>query len=484
MPILPTRFHLRFRPFGRSLGLLSRWDWAVLAALVVCRLVLIAAVSGEPERMLMGDSRGYEGLALGLLEHGAYVDAYGDARVPLSRPPGYPAVIAATYAVVGRHLVAPVLWNVFGAALTYLGVLALLRRLGVGRAEGEGPSRLVGALFAADLAWLLYSKELTTEPLFTPLLIGALLLAIGGARDGSARGRLVRLAAAGGLVGAAALVKPIALYFPVVLAPWAAVEAWRAGSRRGQTWGTRGVAGGLAVVLGAAMLVGPWVAYNAHTWGAPTFTQLQNDNLLFGHAAFVEADRLGITHLESKERLFQELQQRLGAPLGPDAPPVAPDRLDQAKGALARDVLSAEPALYVRALLRGAAATFLDPGRLVLARTLGGNADIGLTNTLARDGLWGTARRLLREQPLTVLLLGPYGLLLASVLGLAVLGIPRAFRADAAVALLLFLTAAYLVALGGPHGYARFRLYVFPFELVALHFGVQAVRARWQLRRQ
>jgi 4-amino-4-deoxy-L-arabinose transferase-like glycosyltransferase len=445
------------------------WVWGVLATLIAMRLVLIAAVAGVPEQMLMGDSLGYEGLALGLLERGHYEDVYGNAGAAISRPPGYPALIAATYALTGRHLVAPVLWNVVGTALTYLALLALLGRLGVRR-----PSRFVGAAFVLDLAWLLYSKELVTEPIFTPLLLGALLLAIDGTRAPTTRGALVRCAGAGVALGVAALVKPIALYLPLVLALWIAGAAWRLAGPR------RAIAGGLALLLGAAVCIGPWVAYNAHRWGAPTFTRLQNDNLLFGHAAFVEADRLGLTHLEAKQLLFDRLQDRLGARLGPGAPPVAADRLDEAKGALARDVLAGAPLLYTRALLRGAAATFLDPGRLVLARTLGGDTSIGLTNTLAREGLVGTVRLALGQAPVMVAAMGAYGLFLAVVLALALVGIPGAFRSDAAVALLLFVTAAYLVALGGPHGYARFRLYVFPFELAALHFGVRAVGMRWR----
>ena len=449
----------------------ARWDWGVLAVLVVLRLVLIAAVAGAPEKMLMGDSLGYEGLALGMLEDGRYEDAHGNPLTALSRPPGYPALIAATYAVFGRHLVAPVLWNVLGTALTYLALLALLRRLAVPR-----PSRLVGLAFGLDLAWLLYAKELTTEPTFTPLVLGALLLAIDGARAREARGALGRFAGAGAAIGLAALVKPIALYLPAVVAGWAGVVAWR------EHGAGRGLAGALALTLGAALLVGPWMAYNAERWGTPTFTRLQSDNLLFGHAAFVEADRLGLTHLEAKSLLFDRLERRLGASLAPGAPPVDAERLDAVKVALAREVLAGSPALYLRALLRGAAVTFLDPGRLVLARTFGGDTSIGLTNTLAREGLIGTARRVLEESPGTVLAMALYGAFLAAVLALALLGLPGAFRADVAVAALLFLTAAYLVALGGPHGYARFRLYVFPFELAALHFGVRAVQARWRTR--
>ena len=441
----------------------------MLALLIGLRLLLIGAVASAPEKMLMGDSLGYEGLALGLLEHGHYEDAYGNPSAALSRPPGYPALIAATYAVTGPRLVAPVLWNVAGTALTYLALLALLRRLGVQR-----PSRWVGAAFVLDLAWLLYSKELVAEPVFTPLLLGALLLAIDGARAPTARLALACCVGAGMTLGLAALVKPIALYLPLVVAPWVAGVAWRAAGAQ------RGLAGGLVLLVGATLFVGPWVAYSAERWGAPTFTRLQNDNLLFGHAAFVEADRLGLTHLEAKQLLFDRLQDRLGARLGPDAPPVDPARLDAAKGMLAREVLAGAPLLYVRALLRGAAATFLDPGRLVLARTLGGDTEIGLTNTLAREGLVGTVRHVFGQAPAMVLVMGAYGLFLATVLALALAGLPGAFRADAATALLLFLAAAYLVALGGPHGYARFRLYVFPFELAALHFGVSALRVGWR----
>ncbi|MDX1532016.1 MAG: hypothetical protein R3362_10870, partial [Rhodothermales bacterium] len=107
---------------------------------------------------------------------------------------------------------------------------------------------------------------------------------------------------------------------------------------------------------------------------------------------------------------------------------------------------------------------------------------IGLTNTVAREGLWGTFLLLLRKDPAQTVPLVLYLGLLGCVVAVAALGIGPAFRRAPAVAWLCLLAGGYLLVLGGPHGYARFRLYVFPFLLVAVHFGAVWLTARWPYR--
>lgn len=453
----------------RFLAGLSRWDVAVLAWLVLTRLAIIAVVYPDRARMFNGDSPLYEGLALSLLRGEGYMYAPLGPFADLVRPPGFPAFILANYATFGTNPLFPILWNVVFVAAVYLGVRALVARM------GQRLHPAVGAVLGLDLAWWLYSKELVTEPLFTALLLGGVLLVLRGAE----RGRAGALAGAGLVFGLCALIKPIALYLPVVLA------AYLAGRAVAERWGWRPALLRAAVLVGAfVVVVAPWFVRNAVVHGTPVFTSLQSGNLLGGHAAFVWADLHGLTHEAAKDDLYRRVDEQLAASFwDPGAAPVAAQQAAQA--AVAREVLADHPFRYVKAIARGVAITLFDPGRLVLNRTFPREdpEQIGFTNTIAREGLWGTLRLLVQKDAAQAVPLLLYLGFLALVVAVAALGLGPAFRSAPVVAWLCLIVGGYLLVLGGPHGYARFRLYVFPFILVAFHFGAAWLQARWRSQR-
>jgi hypothetical protein len=449
---------------------LTRWDLGVLIWLALSRLLIILAVYPDRSRMFNGDSFLYEGLALSLLAGEGYTWAPHEPHSDLIRPPGYSAFVFLNYALFGPDPLAPILWNVVFVGLVYLGIRALLAQF------GQRAHPAVGAVFALDLGWLLYSKELLTEPLFTVLILGGLLLLVRGASGE----RPALIVAAGLAVGAGALVKPIALYLPVALVPWLVGWGIRSGWRPGVAAGRA-----LLLVAGLAVCVAPWYVRNAVVHGTPTFTSIQAGNLLGGHAAFVYADVEGLTHLEAHLALNAEVERRVVKRHGSlDAAPYA--ALEDARSTVAREVIGAYPLRYGRAIIRGVAVTLFDPGRLSLNRTLGRQdvREIGLTNTLARDGLWGTFQRLARDQPAVVFPLLAYLAFLGGVMAVAASGVPLAFRTAPPLAWLCLLVGGYLLVLGGPHGYARFRLYVLPFILVALHFGAVRIGVWWRGRQR
>lgn len=434
---------------------LERWEWGVLGALVLSRLLILAYAYPHQAKLFNGDSALYEGLARYLLKTGQYVYPPMEPRSDLIRPPGYPVFIALNYAVFGMgRLLFPLLWNVVGVCLTYLGIRKLLVLL------GQRPHPAVGVVFTLDLAWLLYSKEMVTEPIFTPLLLGAVIALIYGMRRGALRWHTASALA----LGVCALIKPIALYLPVLLVPYVLIV-----TRRWQP--------ALAFACVFLIVVGPWFARNAAKHDVASFTSVQNDNLLFAHGAFVYADARSLTHVQAKDTLYARLQRAVGG----DPKQQSYRRVNRAKGRLARSVLTGHPLLYAKAIARGMAITLLDPGRLVFNRTFPteDTERIGLTNIVARDGVWGAFLQLLRKDPRMVVALTTYLGFLAVVLGVSLLGVWRAWRlVDPRLFWLMVLVGGYLLVLGGPNGYARFRLYVFPFELLLLHFGVVRVIPR------
>ena len=472
----------------------------LIAVVLVSRLLLALLVWPDTHRLYNGDSPLYEQYALSMLETGRYLSpGYGSADTnpfaDMIRPPGYPLLLAAVYGVVGP---AAGPWVLFGLnTLAMCGVLALLlgllRRLKLDRAW---PMLLVIAL---DPAWWMYSKELVPEPWFVLLLTASVLAVYVGVQRAVAGGHpaevsgLRRAGAAlptegaygvqravarnespgfldrlpvwslfllGGLaLGLATWFKPITLYAPWLALPALTVALWYMGAGK-----RRPLALSALYLAGAMVFIFSWQLRNYQQHGSLAYTSIAAENILTGHAAFVLAAREGITHLEAQQRIRDAYARRYGGT--PQLETFAGE--EEAKRTLAREILAENRLLYVRTIVRGMVVTLMDPGRLVFTRTFRepDNAKIGLTNTLSREGLLGTVRILLREDPVLVVYAVAYMLFLGVFAMGSLVGAWWLGRRYPLLVLMLVAAVLYLWILGGPSGYARFRLYLMPFMVV------------------
>jgi 4-amino-4-deoxy-L-arabinose transferase-like glycosyltransferase len=225
-------------PIARARAVVARHpDALALAAIgVVASLVRLAFLYRVPV-LLSGDSQshflpGFD-LARGF-----------DFDPELRRPPGYALFVALVIHGLGEDLRALAFaQHVAGvgiALLTYL-----LGRLTFGRAAGLA----AGLLVAVNGSLILSGQSVMTETLFTLLLLATLALLLVAARGG----RWGWCLAAGALLGAAALTRPVAqLLVPLV------PLAFLLHDRR-----PRSVARGtLLVGAGALLLLGPWMLRN------------------------------------------------------------------------------------------------------------------------------------------------------------------------------------------------------------------------------
>lgn len=226
--------------------------WLVLVLAVVVRLGFDAA---NP-RPLVSDQADYDRIAWTIATRGVYED---EGAPTAYRPPGYTFFVAAIYRVAGRN---PDVVRAVQAVLdagTALLLFALLRRRSP-RAAWVGAT--IWAILPSAVA---YSGLLLSETLF------AFLAALLAARlDGAgARSGIERLAT-GLLLGALILVKPAAFLLLAALpfgpTLWGATLRQRA-----------------PVILGALLLVAPWMARNAIVLGVPTLTTSVGSNMLIGN---------------------------------------------------------------------------------------------------------------------------------------------------------------------------------------------------------
>ena len=207
------------------------WIAVVLAALCT-RLAFVAIM---PHRILWPDGLEYEAVAKSLLAHQGY-------GLQTLRPPGYPTLIAAVYALSGGSLLA---LRVVEALLGTLSV-ALVGAIGA-RAFGPVAGLIAAGIMAvhpvmAFLPSTQYSEN--TVVLFVTLAMGAVFAAF-------TRGAWWRWAIAGALFGLAALVRPTTAFLLPGLALGLALAL-------GATHRPR-VVPGLVAALGFVLVVAPWV---------------------------------------------------------------------------------------------------------------------------------------------------------------------------------------------------------------------------------
>jgi hypothetical protein len=418
---------------------------------LVSRLAISIWALQDPEtRMFNGDSALYEQIALSLLETGEYLaPGYGsadtDPMADMIRPPGYPLLIAAVYSVFGTGfwgMVGLLLLNLGGSVALFFGVMRMSGRAAHAHGahdEERGARRAplhVALILIFDLGLLLFSKEVLTEMVFAPLMVWFVV----GACGARPMETWARAALPSVMLGLATLLKPITFYLPWVMIPVLRYLGWK--------WSRIAM-----FVLIAAGIPFMWQARNVVTHGTFAYTSIAAENLMTGHAAIVLSAAEGLTHAAA----IDSVRAKYALLASPDDDF---NTMSDKKSAVAKEVLLDHPFIFVTQMAKGVAYTLFDPGREVWVRTFGASeADPGgLLQTMAKDGIVKSGWMLAKAYPFLVL----YVMFLCVVYVFAVRGFYRLWHEDRKLFVLLTVLIAYFLVLGGPLGYARFRLYVLP----------------------
>jgi hypothetical protein len=471
----------------------------LLFTIILLRFLSTWFVFPYADRLYNGDSWLYEQYAISMMETGEYLaPGYGkwehltgddpagvsfDPFADMIRPPGLPLVLWGIYEIVGPNL-GPWVFSVFNGLLSVpilVLILAFLRLFGMERYAK------VCWIFVVDPGWILYSKEILTEPMFVVILLAALFFGVLGLTrlfgehlPGDSRFSSFEhlppahlLGYSGLLFGLGTLFKPITLYVPLaaVLLFGILVLIRRDDFRMHGRWdGTLlkyVVSVALLFVISAQTVHFSWQLRNYLRHGSFAFTSIQAENLMTGHAAFVLSSVEGITHLEAQQRILDDFNHQ-----HPDHGVYTFDRLSQAKSNIARAYIWEHPGHYMAGIFRGMVVTIMDPGRLVLSRTLGleNVNEIGLTNILARDGVTGVLKTLFRNYPALTVYMILHLIWLGAILVVAAWGFLVFVRRFPVAGLTIGLLFLYLWGLGGPSGYARFRMYLLPMMVIFAAF--------------
>ncbi|HSY20855.1 MAG TPA: hypothetical protein VK841_02005 [Polyangiaceae bacterium] len=235
--------------------------WAAFAVALLVRLAVV--IWAHARFPAAGDGSYYDVFARRLASGLGYTKLWPDGVVTYVAhyPVGYPALLAAGYAVFGASgAVAMTINALLGAAAAF----AMHRLVNTPETDGGGRLCPLGAALAVGLhpALVSYTAAVMTEGVTASLLVIAVALA-GGAREGGGGSWRTRATlAAGAVMGIATLVRPQSLLLAPVFGALAAPRVWRAmGGTARARW--REAALGAAVVTAVAIAcVLPWTARN------------------------------------------------------------------------------------------------------------------------------------------------------------------------------------------------------------------------------
>jgi 4-amino-4-deoxy-L-arabinose transferase-like glycosyltransferase len=421
----------------------------VLTAIAV-RVALAATVwlaTRDPAAFTAPDTETYLNPARELLATGAYTSG---GQPEVVRTPGY-SLLLVPGLLLGRVEAVTVALQIALAALTVVGVYALA-------AEVLGSPRTAlaaAALYALDPLSIVYSSLLLTETLFTTVVVWATWLLARHARGGRARDLL-----AGTALLAAAYVRPLGYFLPFGAAAFAALHAAR--SRRWRALPRAAFACALA-----AALLAPWQLRNAAAADYGGFSAVRAQSLYFYDAGARLAREEGIP-LEAEHARMGWPGQEEYLRVHPEQRAWTPGQRFRYMEREAKRILSADLPESALVHLRGT-------GRVLLGT--GG----GELQSLFRAPVPGGdfAGRLARGRPAPADLLHlPGALSLLAVYVLAAWWLLRVRARWSAPMLLVLCIAAYMVAVVGPAGGARFRHPAMPAVCLAAGAGAAALRDR------
>ncbi len=420
----------------------------------------------------IGDSREYVALARNLAQHQTFSrDSVPPYRPEIFRTPAYPLLLAlplllAPHSTFTLHSSLLYLLLLVGLLLS-LATVWLTWKLAL-ELELTSTAAAVAALLVAlspNLAFL--SSKLISETLFAPLLLVCLLL-LNRFRQA---GRVPDLIAAGVCSGLLVLTRPIATFFPLLLAayvlslkgtvPTRGLSPKPAVRRRVPLWAP------LILLACASVVVAPWVIRNGIKTGRYIISTASEHNIYLYDAATVLAAQKGITIPQARDTMMAEATAKFG-PIDTNDEATMWQKL----AAIARPHFLAKPALAVPVWLFGVFADFLNPispGPLLIHA--GSSPAPGSANLLQSSlGLLAKGRFVDAFRTAWQVRVGGAPLFILVVLALAALfnliliwfGLASLFLRRSRSLLWLLLPILYFTLLTGTVGDARFRAPIEP----------------------
>ncbi len=423
----------------------------VLLAIVVRLAFMIAVQPWDQEvaerAILIGDATGYQRLALGIADSWDY-ESFGTFRTP-----GYPTFMATLYALFGPApwivLLAQVLLNCCAVVLLYLWADLVV---------GRKVALIAALLYAVEPHVVLYTSVLYSDTLFALCILAAMLSLTYGHR--TTRASFIFLC--GALLGAAALVKPVGQFFPIVAVGIVLLLPEAKAAFR--------LKAAFALVFAFALVISPWIQRNYQEYRHIGLATIQGSNLLEWNVAFAEVARTG-RPVDEVRADFAEIARERGAI--EDGNPFANSDIYTA---VAMDYIKANKMHYAARHLKGIANMYLNIATARFSSHLGLDTGDFDYRFFASPGTYRMVRGFLAAK-------APHEIIIAFILGgfllliymAGAVGLISLIRARKWVCLLIGLgVIVYFSAITGVIGLVRYKLPIIPFYLVFSAQGFEA----------
>lgn len=365
--------------------------------------------------------------------------AFGEPE--LFRTPGYAALLSIGVLFGHVEVITIALQILLSCVTTYL-VFCIANEL----FDDERTATWSAFAYSVEPLSIICCSWLLSETLFATVLAAALFFLLRFVK----RQRLLQLLLAAILFAAAAYVRPIGYFLPLILT--LVISLWSLIKHEWQF-----IKSALIFCVISFALLGLWQVRNYRQTGYSGFSVAADYNLYFHQVAALQAN--------AEQRPFYEVMEEMGfydrEKYFQEHPEQRSWTLAQRYEFMRREGLNAvwrAPATFAKIYLRGLAIALFDPGAAEYLRLFRLYPRSGrLLNTMVSEGLASVVVNIVTKQPLLFALSALFGLWLLVIYALACFGLK-----DQAITLplvLLLTTALYQLALsGGTLASGRFRM--------------------------
>ncbi len=301
----------------------KRTFWIVTGAALLFRALLLVGTGPDPRYALTSDSPSYYRPALILKTTGEFANDATGLRAPeFYRTPGYPVFLMPFVSNETPIHHRAVQWTQAVLGAVSAGVLSLCALVFW---KDQKAAILAGSALALDFVYAIHSLFVLTDAVFVFVITLALYACV-----------RQKYAICGALTAVAAFVRPVGVYYPVLLGGFLLVMLCRRPSRQ------QLLSVALFLLFSILPLAG-WMARNHSYTGRWTFSAIQDANLYYVRVALLESQAKHISY----EEAVKELEQKRSA---------APGQGNENQWAM--DYLRAHPGAYARFLVKDALKLF------------------------------------------------------------------------------------------------------------------------------
>jgi 4-amino-4-deoxy-L-arabinose transferase-like glycosyltransferase len=414
----------------------------------------------EREIVMAFDGIEYHTLGQSIAFHGSY-SILPDGSPYELRTPVYPFFIALIYRLFGPHPWIVILFQLFLDA----GAAVILYKLCCRLFKGRIPL-IAGVLYAIDPFLIYYSNTLMSDSVFVFTLVCSAYALTNLLQQNHDRISPWKIILAGGLFGLCALVKPIALYLLLFLAPGGFILHS----------GRKNVAKFSFIFTASFVLaISPWLVRNIVEFNTPMLSDSASRNLLVLDVPPLLVEKQHLDDGTVYELLVREADS-LAAADGEQ--PATMNGFEKARywKRTALKYIHQEPALFAKYYVKGIVQLFVNLETKAFTRALhlrgsnSGFAMLHFTNPVTMVRQWWN------EKTTAEISLGALvAVYLCLLYGFSLWGLARSFHHEQKVFLsFCVMMILYFVVFTGVAGAARFRLPILPFLFVFTAIGINA----------